>query len=81
MVAFSVCFSLTNAVKLVFVTCGADCCFYQNAVAKGHVPSLSGIKVVDTTGAGDIFGAVPSGSFYSTAKPRRNFKRAGSECG
>ncbi len=43
-------------VKLVFVTCGADGCFFQNAAAQGHVPSLSGIKVIDTTGAGDIFG-------------------------
>ncbi len=43
-------------VKLVFVTCGADGCFFQNAIAKGHVPSHSGIKVVDTTGAGDVFG-------------------------
>lgn len=43
-------------VKLVFVTCGADGCYFRNAVASGHVPSLSGIKVVDTTGAGDIFG-------------------------
>ncbi len=43
-------------VKLVFVTCGADGCWFQNAAAKGHVPSLSGIKVKDTTGAGDIFG-------------------------
>ena len=43
-------------VKLVFVTCGADGCFFKNAVAQGHVPSLSGIKVIDTTGAGDIFG-------------------------
>jgi fructokinase len=43
-------------VKLVFVTCGAEGCFFQNAMASGHVPSLSGIKVVDTTGAGDIFG-------------------------
>ena len=42
--------------KLVFVTCGANGCFFQNAVAKGHVPSLTDIKVVDTTGAGDIFG-------------------------
>ena len=46
----------TYGVKLVFVTCGADGCFFQNAVAKGHVPSLAGIKVADTTGAGDIFG-------------------------
>ena len=43
-------------VKLVFVTCGAEGCYYQNAQASGMVPSLSGIKVKDTTGAGDIFG-------------------------
>jgi len=43
-------------VKLVFVTCGADGCYFKNAVASGKVPSLSGIKVMDTTGAGDIFG-------------------------
>ncbi len=43
-------------VKLVFVTCGADGCFFKNAVAEGKVPSLAGIKVIDTTGAGDIFG-------------------------
>ena len=43
-------------VKLVFVTCGAKGCFFLNAVAKGWEPGLSGIKVVDTTGAGDIFG-------------------------
>ncbi len=43
-------------VKLVFVTCGAEGCFFQNAKARGHIPSLSGIPVIDTTGAGDIFG-------------------------
>ena len=43
-------------VKLVFVTCGADGCWFQNAKAQGHVPSLSGIQVIDTCGAGDIFG-------------------------
>ena len=43
-------------VKLVFVTCGAGGCYFKNAVASGHVPSLSGIRVLDTTGAGDIFG-------------------------
>ena len=43
-------------VKLVFVTCGAEGCFFRNPMASGHVPSLSGIKAVDTTGAGDIFG-------------------------
>ncbi len=43
-------------VKLVFVTRGADGCYFKNAVAEGLVPSLKNIKVIDTTGAGDIFG-------------------------
>ncbi len=42
--------------KLVFVTCGADGCYFKNAVASGKVPGVTGIKVIDTTGAGDIFG-------------------------
>lgn len=46
----------TYGVKLVFVTCGAEGCYFKNAVAEGRVPSLSGIQVKDTTGAGDIFG-------------------------
>ena len=43
-------------VKLVFVTCGAQGCWFQNGSCSGHVDGLSGIRVVDTTGAGDIFG-------------------------
>lgn len=43
-------------VKLVFVTCGEDGCFFRNALAAGHVPALPGVTAVDTTGAGDIFG-------------------------
>lgn len=43
-------------VKLVFVTCGAEGCYFRNAVAKGYAPALAGIKVIDTTGAGDVFG-------------------------
>ena len=43
-------------VKLVFVTCGAEGCFFMNENARGYVPSLEGIHVKDTTGAGDIFG-------------------------
>ena len=42
--------------KLVFVTCGADGCRYKNAAAEGFIDSLHDINVVDTTGAGDIFG-------------------------
>ena len=43
-------------VELVFVTCGAEGCFYKNAAASGWVSALKGLKVIDTTGAGDIFG-------------------------
>ncbi|MBO5200869.1 MAG: carbohydrate kinase [Clostridia bacterium] len=43
-------------VKLVFVTCGADGCYFETATVKGHVSALENLKVVDTTGAGDIFG-------------------------
>ena len=45
----------TCGAKLVFVTCGADGCFYMNKNASGFVPALGGIDVTDTTGAGDIF--------------------------
>ena len=55
-------------VKLVFVTCGADGCFFQNANAQGHVPSLSGIQVIDTTGAGDIFGGSAVWKLLQTGK-------------
>ena len=43
-------------VRLVYVTCGADGCFYRTKSASGFVKALSGIAVKDTTGAGDIFG-------------------------
>ena len=55
-------------VKLVFVTCGAEGCLFKNAVAQGHVPSLSGIKVIDTTGAGDIFGGSAVSQILKTGK-------------
>ena len=43
-------------VRLVFVTCGPDGCWFENRKAKGHVPGLQGLSVIDTCGAGDIFG-------------------------
>ena len=46
----------TFGVKLVFVTCGPEGCYYLNRKSQGKVPCMTGIKVVDTTGAGDIFG-------------------------
>lgn len=43
-------------VRLVYVTCGAEGCFYRTKTVSGFVKALSGIAVKDTTGAGDIFG-------------------------
>ena len=43
-------------VKLAFVTCGAKGCFFKNPLASGSVPGMQGLHVIDTTGAGDIFG-------------------------
>ena len=55
-------------VKLVFVTCGAGGCFFKTAAVEGHVPSLSGIHVIDTTGAGDIFGGSALWKLLSSGK-------------
>lgn len=46
----------TFPVKLVFVTCGADGCYFKNSRAAGREPALPGLRITDTTGAGDIFG-------------------------
>ena len=42
--------------QLVFVTCGPEGAVYANRNAMGRVAGLTDVKVVDTTGAGDIFG-------------------------
>lgn len=43
-------------VKLCYVTCGAEGCYYATASQSGFAPALRGVKPIDTTGAGDIFG-------------------------
>ena len=55
-------------VKLVFVTCGADGCYFSNGTATGKVSSLRNIKVIDTTGAGDIFGGSAVWKLLQTGK-------------
>lgn len=55
-------------VKLVFVTCGAEGCVFRNQNAGGHVPGLSGLSVLDTTGAGDIFGGCAVWGLLRTGK-------------
>ena len=42
--------------KLVYISCGAEGCVYANANTLGFVPALRGLHVIDTCGAGDIFG-------------------------
>ena len=63
-------------VKLVFVTCGADGCYFRNAIASGHVPSLRDIQVKDTTGAGDIFGGSALWKLLSLSKAPQTLTEA-----
>lgn len=55
-------------VKLVFVTCGANGCVYRNKNASGKVDSLKNIHVIDTCGAGDIFGGSAVSKWLETGK-------------
>lgn len=43
-------------VKLVFITLGAEGCYFENAVCSGTASYGGELNVIDTTGAGDIFG-------------------------
>lgn len=63
-------------VKLVFVTCGPEGCYFKNAKAEGMVPSLQGIQVVDTTGAGDIFGGSAVWKLLSAGKAPEELEEA-----
>ncbi len=59
-------------VRLVYVTCGAEGCRYRTAALQGLERGLRGIKTVDTTGAGDIFGgAALSGLLKSGKEPEQ----------
>lgn len=55
-------------VKLAFVTCGAEGCVYKNAVSHGRVPGMQGLKVIDTCGAGDIFGGSAAWKLLQSGK-------------
>lgn len=43
-------------IKLLYVTCGAKGTYFATKNCNGFVKALDGLKVIDTTGAGDIFG-------------------------
>ena len=57
-----------HGVKLVFVTLGKDGCYYCNRNAQGKVPGVTNIDVIDTTGAGDIFGGSAVYGILETGK-------------
>lgn len=62
--------------KLVFVTCGADGCYFKNKNACGMVASPKGIHVKDTTGAGDIFGGSAMAKLLETGKAPEDLTEA-----
>ena len=53
--------------KLVFVTLGADGCFYMNRKGSGLVQPPK-VKAIDPTGAGDIFGGSAMSRILKTGK-------------
>lgn len=55
-------------IKLVYVTLGPKGCHFANQNGCGEVASPSGIQVVDTTGAGDIFGGSAMSRFLKLNK-------------
>ena len=56
-------------VKLVFLTLGEKGCYFSNRTAGGYVPALTGIRVKDTTGAGDIFGGAAVSRLLACERP------------
>jgi fructokinase len=55
-------------VSLVYATLGPKGCHFANRNASGEVASPAGIQVVDTTGAGDIFGGSAMSRLLKTSK-------------
>lgn len=56
-------------VKLVFVTLGAEGCYYLNRNGGGKTACNRPLKVIDTTGAGDIFGGSAMSRILKYKKP------------
>lgn len=54
--------------SLVFVTLGKEGCFFMNKNGSGTVPNYDGVKTIDTTGAGDIFGGSAMYGILNTGK-------------
>lgn len=55
-------------VGLVYATLGPKGCYVANATGSCEVPSPTGLHVIDTTGAGDIFGGSAMSQFLKLGK-------------
>ena len=55
-------------IRLIYVTCGAEGCYFGSRGVSGFTPSMKGLKVVDTCGAGDIFGGSAMYRLLSSGK-------------
>ena len=55
-------------VRLVYATLGPKGCHFANANGCGEAPSPTGLHVIDTTGAGDIFGGSAMSQFLRLGK-------------
>ncbi len=58
---------LKHGVQTVVIKCGKDGCIYKSKSEEGVVPAYKGVKVIDTTGAGDSFVA---GFIYGLSQNR-----------
>ena len=54
--------------RLVYVTCGAEGCCAASVKTSVRVPAPAGIRPVDTTGAGDIFGGAAMSRLLGTGR-------------
>ena len=56
-------------VQLVYATCGAKGSYYFTRNVCGFMPAMTGLNVIDTCGAGDIFGGSAMFRFLQHGKP------------
>ncbi len=57
----------TNNLDILFITLGAQGCYYKTAKFTGLIPTIK-VKVVDTTGAGDAFNAGHLSAIFESGK-------------
>ena len=55
-------------IQLLYVTCGNKGSYYATRKYSGFIKAIDNIKVIDTTGAGDIFGGSAMYKFLKTKK-------------